>query len=339
MRVLLSRTDRIGDVVLTLPLCSLLKTQLGAEVVMLARAYTRPVLEASPYVDEILDWDHVERAGSEAQRALLASTRADAVLHVFPRALIARAARAARIPRRIGTSHRWYHWLTCNDLEHFSRKHSDLHEAQLDIRLARPLLGDAIPALESLANATRLTPRVPVPPAIERVLDSSRTIVAIHPGSGGSAREWPLDHWIALTESLDSSRVQLLVTGSAEERERLRPWLTRVSRDVVDLTGQLSLAELIALYARIDGVVAASTGPLHVAAGAGAHALGLFPPTPPIHAGRWAPVGPRAEWLTAPAVCAAHAGGSATCECMRAIPVTSVRERVLAWTAAARRSG
>ncbi|HEY2025544.1 MAG TPA: glycosyltransferase family 9 protein [Gemmatimonadaceae bacterium] len=338
MRVLLSRTDRIGDVVLTLPLCSLLKTQLGAEVVMLARAYTRPVLEASPYVDEILEWDRVEGAGSEAQRALLASARADAVLHVFPRAPIARAARAARIPRRIGTSHRWYHWFTCNDLEHFSRKHSDLHEAQLDIRLARPLLGDAIPTLASLANATRLTPRVPLPPAIERVLDSSRTVVAMHPGSGGSAREWPLDYWTALTESLESSRVQLLVTGSAEERERLQPWLARLSRHVVDLTGQLSLAELIALYARIDGVVAASTGPLHVAAGAGAHALGLFPPTPPIHPGRWAPVGPRAEWLTAPAVCATHAGGSATCECMRAIPVDSVRERVLAWTAA-RRSG
>jgi ADP-heptose:LPS heptosyltransferase len=84
-------------------------------------------------------------------------------------------------------------------------------------------------------------------------------------------------------------------------------------------------------------VVAASTGPLHVAAGAGAHALGLFPPTPPIHPGRWAPVGPRAEWLTAPTVCASHTGGGATCECMRAISAETVRERVLAWAAAPRR--
>jgi ADP-heptose:LPS heptosyltransferase len=332
MRILVSRTDRIGDVVLTLPLCALLKTQLGAEVVVLGRAYTRPVLEASPFVDEILEWDAAERDGAAAQRALLASARADVVLHVFPRPDIARAAHAARISRRVGTSHRWYHWFTCNDLEHFSRKRSDLHEAQLDVRLARSMVGDAVPSLDSLAQFTRLVPRVALPPTVEAVLDQSRTIVVIHPGSGGSAREWPLDHWKALSESLDSSRVQLLVSGSRDEGARLRPWLESLPRHVVDLTGRLTLPELIALFTRVDGVVAASTGPLHVAAGAGAHALGLFPPTPPVHPGRWAPLGAHAEWLTAPAMCAAHARDGAACECMRAISVETVRERVLAWT-------
>lgn len=339
MRILVSRTDRIGDVVLTLPLCALLKTTLGAEVVVLGRAYTRPVLEASPHVDEILEWDAAEQAGESARRALLASARADAVLHVFPRAAIARAALAAGIPQRIGTSHRWYHWLTCNQLEHFSRKRSALHEAQLDIRLARPLLGDGMPSLEALAPLTQLSPLVSLGSGIERLLDDSRTIVVIHPGSGGSAREWPLEHWKGLVESLDSARVQVVVTASGDEAARLRPWLATLPAHVVNMTGQLGLAELIALFARVDGVIAASTGPLHVAAGAGAHALGLFPPTPPIHPARWAPLGPRAEWLTAPVACASHAQSGATCACMRAISVDAVRRRVIAWTTAPRRSG
>jgi heptosyltransferase III len=300
VRILVSRTDRIGDMVLTLPLCALLKTRLGAEVIVLGRGYTRPVLDASPYVDVALEWDELEQATPAARREFLADVQADVILHVFPEPAIARAARAARIPLRIGTSHRWYHWLTCNALEHFSRKRSPLHEAQLNVRLARRLLGSAVPTLQSLAPFTTLTPRATIPPPVAALLDDARTKIVLHPGSSGSAREWPLDHWKALVDSLDPARVQLFVSGSAAEGAALRDWIGALPAHIVDLTGRLSLSELIALLARVDGLAAASTGPLHLAAGVGVHALGLFPSTPPIHPGRWAPLGPRAEVLVAP---------------------------------------
>jgi heptosyltransferase III len=297
VRVLVSRTDRLGDVVLTLPLCAMLARRLGAEIVVLGRRYTRPVLEASPYVREVLDWDEVADAGVGAQRDLLARARVDAILHVFPRPAIARAALAARIPLRIGTSHRWQHWLTCNALEHFSRKRSSLHEAQSNVRLAMRLLGDAVPSTAELSALTTLSPRAAVPAAVQALIDRGRTMIVLHPGSSGSASDWPLARWTELVESLDPSQVQCLVTGSAEEGTRLGGWLARLSPSVVDLTGRLSVAELIALLASVDGLVAASTGPLHLAAALGIHALGLFVPTPPIHPGRWAPLGPRAEVL------------------------------------------
>jgi len=174
VRIIVSRTDRIGDVVLTLPLCALLRSQLGADVVALGRAYTQPLLEASPHVDEVLDWDTVSDADPAAQRDFLRAARADAILHVFPRPDIARAALAARIPLRIGTSHRWFHWLTCNALEHFSRKRSALHEAQLNVRLAQRLLGPAIPPLAKLAPLTAIAPRVPPPQSVATTLRDDR---------------------------------------------------------------------------------------------------------------------------------------------------------------------
>ena len=319
MRIIVSRTDRIGDVVLTLPLCALLRAHLGAQVVALGRDYTRPLLEASPHVDEVLDWDAGSARDVDAQRDLLRDVRADAIVHVFPRADIARAALAAKIPLRIGTSHRWYHWPTCNALEHFSRKRSTLHEAQLDIRLARRLLVRDVPSLGELAALTALVPRAPVPLDIASRLRDDRFRLVLHPGSSGSAREWPLAHWKTLAESLDPARVQLMVTGSVAEGAALHEWITSLSRDVVDLTGQLELAELIALFARVDGLIAASTGPLHLAAGVGIHALGLFPSTPPIHPGRWAPLGPRAEVLVAPEAD------------LSAISPDAVRARVISW--------
>ena len=326
VRIIVSRTDRIGDVVLTLPLCALLRSQLGARVVALGRGYTRALLEASPHVDEVLEWDAVADGDVGGQGELLRAARADAIVHVFPRRDVARAALAARVPLRIGTSHRWYHWLTCNALEHFSRKRSALHEAQLDVRLARRLLGSSIPSLAELAPLTRITPRVPLPDAVAARLCGDRFLLALHPGSSGSAREWPLSRWTALAESLDPARVQLVVTGSAGEGMALREWMASLPAGVVDLTGQLDLAELIALLASVHGLVAASTGPLHLAAATGIHALGLFAATPPIHPGRWAPLGAKAEVLVAPG------------PDVSAIRAAQVQERVEAWVGRTRTS-
>ena len=334
MRVIVSRTDRIGDVVLTLPLCAMLRER-GAHVIFLGRRYTRPVLEASPFVDELLEWDEVEHAAPERQAAWLRAARADAIVHAFPRPTIARAAKRAGVALRIGTSHRLYHWWTCNALEHFSRKRSPLHEAQLDLRLARRLLAGTEPwnaPVESLAVFTALTPRVDVPHDVAALLARDRLVVTLHPGSRGSAREWPLDRWGALARSLVADGAQVVISGSAEEGTVLAPWLATLPPSVVNLGGRLALPELIALLRAVDGLVAASTGPLHLAAGVGAHALGLFAPTPPIHPGRWAPLGRRAEVVVAPAACSACGGGAkGVCTCMAAISVDAVRERIMRW--------
>lgn len=324
-RVLVSRTDRIGDVVLTLPLCGLLREALGATVVFLGRAYTRPVLEAAAAVDEVLEWD--DAAPPAARRAVVAGARADVVVHAFPRPAVARAAAAARVPLRVGTSRRWYHWLTCNRLESVARRDSPLHEAQLNVRLARSLLPRADQSLAELAPLARLTPRVAVPGAVAPLLAPDRFTLVIHPRSAGSAREWPLASWGALVAALPADRFRVLVTGSADEGRAIAAWTAALPAHAHDLTGRLSLAELVAVLAAADGVVAASTGPLHLAAAAGARTLGLFPPVRPIHPGRWAPLGPRAEVLVAPGPGAADAADLA------AIPAAAVRARVAAWAA------
>jgi ADP-heptose:LPS heptosyltransferase len=335
-RILVSRTDRIGDVVLTLPVCGLLREQLGATVVFLGRAYTRPVLDAAPVVDEVLDWDAATTPA--AQRALVAGARADAVLHAFPRAAVARAAWRAGVPLRIGTSRRWYHWPTCNRLEPLVRRDSPWHEAQLNVRLARSLLPRVDLALPELVPYGRLTPRTAPPADVAPLLAADRFVLVVHPRSAGSAREWPLDAWGTLIAALPAERFRVLVTGSAAEGEGMAGWLRALPAHAHDLTGRLTLAELVAVLAAAGGVIAASTGPVHLAAAAGTRALGLFSPVRPVHPGRWAPLGPRAEVLVAPSACTACADPAAAargdrCTCMTAITPATVRSRVEAWAA------
>lgn len=297
-RVILSRTDNIGDVVLTLPMAGVVKRRYpDCEVVFLAQGYLEPVLEACPSVDRILDWTALEEQPPSSIAAALAEMEADAIVHVFPDKAIANAARRAGIPLRIGTKRRWYHRLTCNELVPLSRKHSDRHEAELNVQLLAPLDVDADYRLPDLVEFSTL---VPVEGARQRVgefLDQARFKLVLHPGSRGNGKEWPEGHYLDLVDQLNSADYQILVTGTADEGRRFAKLADHPS--TVDLTGKLDLAELTALLAAVDGVVASGTGPLHMAAATGTPTLGLFPSKEgSIGADRWGPLGRRAEFLT-----------------------------------------
>jgi len=328
-RVIVSRTDRIGDVVLTLPLCGLL-AQEGAEVLFLGRRYTTPVLEACESVSRILDWDSVADAGADAQAALLRDAGADAIVHVFARPEVARAARRAGIAKRVGTSHRLYHWWTCNALVWLGRRGSTLHEAQLNVQLAQGLLPRVDHTLAELASAVRLSPRVAAPDRVASLLTPDRLNVALQIKTRGSSREWRLERWRELMDALDAAKFRLFVIGTAEERALMSEVLASAPAHVHDLTG-LDLRELIATLARMDGMVSGSTGPVQIGAALGIHALALVPPTRPIHPGRYAPLGARAEYVT-PDQCAACASGRQPCTCMDAVSVREVAGRVAAWS-------
>jgi ADP-heptose:LPS heptosyltransferase len=330
-KILISRTDKIGDVVLTLPLAGFLKRALpGAKIAFLGQKYTRPVVESCTFVDEFHDWGEIHEL-AEPERLEYARVRGfDAVLHVFPNREVARWARRAGIALRVGTTHRLFHLWTCNRWLNLSRRHSPLHEAQLNIALARPLVAETRVTLEDISPLYGLQPKASLPSEIETLLVPDRFNLVLHPKSKGSAREWPLESFAALAKVLPRDRFQILVTGGPDEKPLLAACFPEHGTDAVNLAGRLSLAQLLTLISRADGLVAASTGPLHLAAATGRYALGIYPPIEPMHPARWGPLGPRATAICVSRRCddCRHGG---ECACMRAISVAQVQEHVERW--------
>ena len=333
---LVSRTDAIGDVVLTLPVAGWLKQQHpGCRVVLIGRRYTAAVAAACPWVDEFLEYDEKLASPSLAE---LRSYAAAAIIHVFPNKRLARLAKAANIPVRIGTRNRLFHWLTCNRLVALSRRHSSLHEAQLNLQLLTPLGYRAPLALPAVVELVRLAPAVPLRPKLQALLAArqpGQLNVILHPRSRGSAREWGLAHFGQLARLLHTAGHRVFISGTADEGAELavanwfrehRPYLT------ADLTGQLDLPEFIAFIAAADGLVAGSTGPLHLAAALGRHALGLYPPIRPMHPGRWGPLGPHAGYLVFDRPdCQDCRAQPAACTCIKAIAAATVATQIGQW--------
>ena len=334
---LVSRADAIGDVVLTLPVAGRLRQLFpGCRVVLIGRTYTAPVAAACPWIDDFLNLDHLLQQPAAAQVAALRGYGAAAIIHVFPHKALARLAQKARIPVRIGTRNRWQHWLTCNRLVALSRRHSPLHEAQLNLQLLQPLGAGLAMPLPEVAALVRLVPPEPLPQALRQLLQRrqpGQLNIILHPRSRGSAREWGLAHFGQLARLLHQAGHRVFISGTAAEGEELADWLKENAAYLAaDLTGQLSLPQFIAFIAAADGLVAGSTGPLHLAAALGRHALGLYPPIRPMHPGRWAPLGPHAEFLVFDRPdCADCRAQPAACTCIRALAPLAVAARVLAW--------
>jgi heptosyltransferase-3 len=183
-------------------------------------------------------------------------------------------------------------------------------------------------------------PAVALPPHLQQLLaarEPGQLNIILHPRSRGSAREWGLANFGHLARLLHTAGHRVFVSGTAAEGEELSEWLGENAAYLAhDLTGRLALPEFIAFIAAADGLVAGSTGPLHLAAALGRHALGLYPPIRPMHPGRWAPLGTHAEYLVFDRPnCQDCRTQPTQCTCIKAIEAATVAARVGAWQALA----
>ena len=143
-------------------------------------------------------------------------------------------------------------------------------------------------------------PRAPDPPPLETTaaeqLEAERLtrglapgFLAVHPGSGSRAKNWPLERFVAAARALAGGRPWLLVRGPAEEALPCPP-------DAADAFGW-PLRVLAAALGRAGLFLGNDSGVAHLAAACGTRTLALFGPTDP---GRWAPVGPAVAVIRAP---------------------------------------
>lgn len=296
MHILVTRVDAIGDVVLALPICGYIKESFpGARVSILARKYTKAVIDASDAVDNFIDYEEIYAMPKDEQIAFIKQFKFDAILHLVTHPNLNNLAKDAEIPIRIGTISRPYHWLKCNRLVWLRRKQSDDHEARLHFRLLRPLGLKKIP--ENLWQYYQLNHFTELPKEFLSLLNTDKFTIILHPKSGGNALEWDLNRFSELIALLDPNAFRIFITGSEKESVELKSWVQSLPSHVVDLTGKLPLDQLISFIEKTDGLVAGSTGPMHLAAATGINTLGLFPKNRPQHAFRWAPMGPKVDFI------------------------------------------
>ena len=278
MRFLLSRTDALGDLIVSLPVMERILSRLpAAEVHWLVRPANAPVLEGLAGAAGV----HLRQGDAELDD-WMGRMAFDAVLNLAHRdAQVITAARRAQVPVRVARSRGRQIWQATHVLWR-GRRGTGRHEAQNALDFLRPWgLHGGVPVLPELAltseerrqGAEDLAAAGDVRPPLGVVLQ----------GSGAGA--YPTEAWwertLALVERAGWRPVVLSPPG-------------RGALPAADLRG------LMGRLAACRAVLGPSTGPVHLASALGVPVLCLMGLR--VHHGpdRWAPLGRRVQVLQYP---------------------------------------
>jgi lipopolysaccharide heptosyltransferase II len=290
--ILIVRTDRIGDVVLSLPLAAIIKKHFpGCKVTFLLRNYTKDIAKNNPHIDNVLIlkevngkipvWENVKQ---------LKNKNFDSSIIVYPTYITALIVFLSRIKIRIGSGYRSYSFLFNKKIfEH--RKYAEKHELEFNVNLLKIFGIEESISFENVEFNIRINEGELE--AVRNVtynlgVDPEKKIIIIHPGSGGSAIDLPVEKFSQLVSNLNSlNNINLIVSGSKSEYNICESVVG--NSKAINLAGKFKLSEMICLISLCDVFISNSTGPIHIAAALGKKTVGFYPKILACSPTRWGP--------------------------------------------------
>jgi ADP-heptose:LPS heptosyltransferase len=290
MRILVTRTDRLGDVILATPVLRMLRTlRPEARISFLVRKSWMPVLAYGPEV-ELIPYD--PDCGVEDLERELSSRKFDVAYVLKDESKVTRAVKKAGIPIRVGPLSSFRSWLSFNEGRFQRRSSCRMHEAEYNLDLI---------TRQSPASDPDHLPRAWIataPDAKLRALSflkkhglTPRGFIVLHPGSSGSSRyvKLPMLHYFV--QRVLQKGIPVVVSGGPLESEILEGFKQASPQVRVLGSGEgLELDGMAEVYRMARVVVAHGTGPLHLAAAVETPVLALFPPIFVLSEKRWGPL-------------------------------------------------
>lgn len=285
-RILIIGPSWVGDMVMAQSLFQALKQQQpGAEIHVLAPAWTRPLLARMPEVAATIAMPigHGQLRLNERYRMGLALKGKYDQAIVLPNSLkSALIPFFADIPVRTGWRGEMRFWLL-NDIRLLRKRDYPLM-VQRFAALAYPPgapLPDPLPAPRLVAASKR------IPDLLEQFgLNRFRPVLALCPGAEfGPAKRWPERHYAAVAERRIADGWQVWIMGSGKDApvaEAIRDALPGMAREHCHiLAGHTELAEAIDLISVADAVVSNDSGLMHIAAALDRPLVAIYGSTSP----------------------------------------------------------
>lgn len=279
-RALVVRLSALGDVLFALETVAALKRERpDVHVDFLVEDRFRSLLDQHPQLDDVLVYARRRLVALPAGLRLLRRKRYDVVFDVHGILKSAMHVFAARATHKVGA-------MAPAAREGAARAYSLAvpmpggvpHRAEIGHRLLAAIGLSGEPAAPVLAV-------VAPPPGL---LDGVRTPrVLLHPGTSAFAafKRWPADRFAALAARLTARDLGVLVGFGPGERDLAAAVLAAAPAARAIDGGALGLRGLAGAMQQCDVVVAADTGPLHLAAAVGCRCVALFGPKDPTRYG------------------------------------------------------
>ena len=306
--LLIVRTDRIGDLVLTVPLAGIVKKHYpDCKVSFLVRDYTKEIVYNHPFIDEVIFLKTNIKNGKlsfQSSKKLISKKKFDTVIVASPNLKIAFLFFLTKIKNRIGTGYRWYSFLF-NKKVFVHRKYAEKHELEFNVELLKEI------GIDEKINFDNVNYDLKIKKNNQQYIDdllkthsidTTKPLIIIHPGSGGSSVDLSINKFKELTKKiLKNTNAEIVITGNLDEKSLCEKLI--VNENVHNYAGRFSLSELIALINKCDLFISNSTGPLHIASALNKNVIGFYPNLLTCSSKRWGPYCSKSKVFSPPLNC------------------------------------
>jgi len=334
-KILIVRTDRLGDVILSTPVIKNLRLFFPkSHIAFICRPYTRDALEGNPDLDEVIIYDKYGK-----QKSLWASIKFafflrkkkfDLAIILHPTNRVHLITFLAGIPERVGWDKKLGKLLT-QRIKH-TKQEGKKHELEYTLDLLRSL-GIAIKHTDTyFPILSKAKTKIEQLLKNEGIAEGGKFIV-IHPSASCPSKRWPQENFGKVIKLLkEKLSFKIIIITSQSEREFGEKLVG--DSGVIDLRGSLSISELGALLEQTALFISNDSGPVHIAASFNTPVISIFGRTDSgLSPLRWGPRGRKSFYLhkdVGCTKCLAH-GCAKGFLCLREITPQEVADKAMSF--------
>ncbi|MFH0731985.1 MAG: glycosyltransferase family 9 protein [Candidatus Omnitrophota bacterium] len=269
-RILLIRTDRIGDVLLTTPAIEAVRKKFPlAHIACVVQPYAKDIVDGNPFIDEVIVYDKNSQHKSLLASFLFAAElrkkafEVSVIFHPTNRAHL--IACLAAIPRRIGYA-RNLSFLLTDKIPH--KKHlGQIHETECSFDLLKPL---------GISSVQEKTLYMPIKQESENSMDAlfiteglkdDDEIAVFHPGASCYSKMWPAVNFAKVADTLSENfGLKAVIVGSDKKKDMAAADMMKKSMKAkaVQFCGKLTISELASCLKRARILISNDSGPVHI---------------------------------------------------------------------------
>lgn len=329
-RILIVRTDRIGDLLLSTPVIKALRDSYpNAYIAVMVSPYAKDIVEGNPYCDGIISYDK-EGKHKSWQRTLkfsrnLKKKKFDLAVILHPTNRVHWVAFLAGIPKRVGYGRKCGFLLT-DKIKH-SKHLGEKHELEYNLDLIRYL--GIHPKDKSLFMPLNPDSQKQIEELFEELgINNNDRLLAIHPGASCSSKIWQNSRFAEVADKLiEKYGFKVLVVSGLKDIPLARNVIKLMRYPAIDLAGKTSVSQLASVLKRCQLFISNDSGPVHIASALGVPVISIFGRSQKgLGPKRWGPLGEKNKVLHKEVgciECLAH-NCLKNFECLKAITVDDV---------------
>ncbi|MBU1090827.1 MAG: lipopolysaccharide heptosyltransferase II [Candidatus Omnitrophica bacterium] len=300
-RIVITRTDRIGDVLLSTPVIKALRDRYAdAFIAMIVRPYAKDIVADNPYLDQVIIYDKGGKQrswlGSYRFARNLSKKKFDLAIILHPTNRMHLISFLAGIPRRVGYNRKLGFLLT-GGLK-YDKQLGEKHESEYNFDLLRTL------NIETQERNLFMPLREESEEWADELLEDegikkSDRLLAINPGASCPSKIWPDQRFAESANRLIEKYGFRVIVISGPREIRLADKVARgIDHPVVNLAGKTSISQLASIIKRCDLFISNDSGPVHIATALGVPVVSIFGRNQQgLSPRRWGPLGRRDKIL------------------------------------------